>query len=153
MKNLLRLLPLLALGTGCQTDADLRPTTYDELAMATGHWEWLSTSYMSGLRTPTTEGYTRELLFGAGSQLTLRRSGQPDYRTTYQLAMGSLPYCGAAQPRVPTITYATNEPTLGNNDRKAYSIAQQDGRQVLSITGEAACVDGGAYETYYWVAE
>lgn len=149
----LYLLPLLAFCTGCLTDADLRPATYDELAMATGHWEWVSTAYMSGLRTPTTEGYTRELLFGAGSQLTLRRSGQPDYRTTYQLAMGTLPSCGPNTPSVPTITYATDEKTLSNNARKTYSISQQSGRQVLSITGEAACVDGGAYETYYWVAD
>lgn len=153
MKKLLRLLPLLALGSGCQTDADIRPANYDELALATGHWEWVSTDYDSGKLTPATEGYARQLLFGASNHLTLRRSGQSDYHTTYQLAMGALPRCGTGSQNFPTVTYATNEPTLGNNDRKTYSIAQQDGRQVLSITGEAACVDGGAYETYYWVAE
>jgi len=152
VKKLL-LLSLLALGSSCQTDADLRPATYDELAMDTGHWEWVSTAYMSGLRTPTNEGYTRKLLFGPSSQLTLRRSGQDDYRTTYQLAMGTLPYCGQNTPSIPTITYATNEKGLFNNERKTYSISQQNGRQMLSITGEAACVDGGATETYYWVAD
>lgn len=150
MRKLL-LLPLLALGA-CQTDADLRPASYDELALATGHWEWLSTSYLSGSRTPATEGYSRQLLFGAGSQLTLRRSGQPDYRTTYQLAMGTLPRCGSTA-NVPTITYATNEATLDNNDRKTYGIRQQNGRLLLSLAGETACVDAGAYETYYWVAD
>ena len=152
VKKLL-LLSLLALGSSCQTDADLRPATYDELAMGTGHWEWVSTAYMSGLHTPTTEGYTRELLFGASNQLTLRRSGQPDYRTTYQFAMGKLTYCGPNMPSVPTISYDTNEKGLYNNERKTYSVSQQGSRQMLSITGEAACMDGGAYETYYWVAE
>lgn len=147
---ILAALPLLA---ACQTDADLRPATYDELALATGHWEWLSTSYMSGARTPATEGYSRQLLFGASSQLTLRRSGQPDYHTTYQLSMGTLPRCGSPAPSMPIISYLTNENQLENNERKTYRISQQQGRQVLSISGEDACVDGGAYESYYWVAE
>ena len=147
------LLALLALATSCQRDADIRPANYDELALATGHWEWLATSYQSGPRTPTTEGYSRQLVFGAGSQLTLRRSGQADYATTYQLSMGTLPHCGTGTQGFPIVTYATQESQLPNNDRRTYNTSQRNGRQELSIVGEVACVDGGAYETYQWVAE
>jgi len=148
---LLATAPLLA---GCQRDGDIQPAHYDELALATGHWEWdRSTLGWAGNRSPATEGYTRQLVFEPGGQLLLRRSGQADYRTSYQLSMGPLPRCGYGQANFPLMTYATNEEKLPNNDLKTYTITQQNGQQLLSITGEAACVDGGAYETYHWVAE
>lgn len=150
------LLGAAQLTTGCthDTEADVRPANYDELALGTGHWEWnRSTLGWAGNRSPTTEGYTRQLVFGAGGQLLLRRSGQPAYRTSYQLSMGTLPRCGFDQRNFPIITYSTGEATLPNNERKSYDISQQNGQQMLSITGEDACVDGGAYETYHWVAE
>ncbi|AMR26807.1 hypothetical protein A0257_06570 [Hymenobacter psoromatis] len=157
MNKLLRYATLLAvsqLAAGCQHDADIRPSNYDELALGTGHWEWdHSTLGWAGNRSPATEGYTRQLVFGTGGQLLLRRSGQSDYRTSYQLSMGPLPRCGYKQASFPLITYSTSEEKLPNNERKTYAINQQSGQQVLSITGEDACVDGGAYETYHWVAE
>ena len=156
MNKLLRftLLAALPLAAGCHHQDDPRPAaTYDELALGTGHWEWdVSTLGFAGNRTPATEGYTRQLVFGAGGQLLLRRGGQADYRTTYQLSMGVLPRCGTGQQNFPIITYSTNEKTLPNDDRKTYSIEQRSGQQVLLIDGESACVDGGAYETYHWVA-
>ncbi|WP_223649233.1 hypothetical protein [Hymenobacter psoromatis] len=163
MNRLLLYAALLAtsqLAAGCQHDADIRPANYDELALGTGHWEWDYTGYQSGKRDPSTEGYRRQLVFGAGGQLLLRRTGlllhqgsQPDYRTTYQLSMGTLPLCGTSQKSFPIITYSTNEEKLPNNERRTYSLVQQNGQQGLYITGEAACGDGGAYETYHWVAE
>ncbi len=157
MNRLLRYIALLAtsqLAASCQHDADIRPNNYDELALATGHWEWNSSTLgWAGNRSPASEGYTRQLVFGAGGQLLLRRSGQGDYRTSYQLSMGPLPRCGDKQANFPIITYSTSEEKLPNNERKTYAISQQNGQQVLSITGEDACVDGGAYELYHWVAE
>ena len=151
----LTLLVALPLVSGCRHDADPRPAaTYDELALGTGHWEWdRSTLGRAGSHTPDTEGYTRQLVFGAGGQLLLRRNGQADYRTTYQLSMGTLPFCGTSQKSVPIITYSTNEDKLPNNDRRTYSLYQQNSQQMLGITGEAACGDAGAFETYHWVAE
>ena len=156
MNKLLRfmLLAALPLAVGCHRDADIRPANYDELALGTGHWEWdRSTLGWASNSTPTTEGYTRQLVFGTGGQLLLRRSGQADYRTTYQLSMGTLPFCSSNQKSFPIITYATNEEKLPNNDRRTYTIDQQNGQQLLNITGEDACVDGGGYEMYHWVAE
>ncbi|QKG56940.1 hypothetical protein GKZ68_10050 [Hymenobacter sp. BRD128] len=156
MRKFLRYALLLsaALATGCQREADIRPSSYDELALDTGHWEWdVSTLGWAGNRTPATEGYTRQLVFGAGGQLLLRRSGQGDVRTSYQLSMGQLPRCGTNQANFPIVTYSTGEEKLPNNERKTYTISQQNGLQVLHITGEDACFDGGAYETYHWVAD
>ena len=40
------------LSFGCKHDTDVRPESYDTLAMGTGHREWESTAYQSGARTP-----------------------------------------------------------------------------------------------------
>ncbi len=144
------LLGACQLGTGCKHDADVYPSEYDVLAQATGHWEWESTGYQSGLRTPATVGFTRQLIFETGGQLTVHRSGQPDYRTLYRLSTGAGAYCGG--PSAALVTF-TSEKDLSNNDVKIYGISQQNGQRMLSLVGEAACVDGGAFETYHWVAE
>ncbi len=157
MNRLLLLAGLLftsQLATSCQNDADIRPANYDELAMATGHWEWDASSLgWAGKRSPATEGYTRQLVFGTSGHLLLRRRGQEDYRSSYQLSMGTLPRCGADQPNAPLLTYSTNEPRLPNDERKSYRLAQQGGQQTLTLIGESVCLDGGAIETYHWVAE
>lgn len=153
MPALLRYFALLAalpLATGCQTDADIRPAHYDALALATGHWEWDSSSYPSGLQTPASLGFSRHLVFGPEGQLVVSRPGRADYRATYQLSMGKPQPCGAAP--VPLVTYAS-EPELGNDEVKLYTLSQEASRQVLTLIGEAVCVDGGAIETYHWVAE
>ena len=156
MKKLLCYAALLVtaqLATSCQTD-DIRPANYDELAMATGHWEWDASALgWAGQRSPATEGYTRQLVFGTSGHLLLRRSGQDDYRGSYQLSMGTMPRCGAAQLTAPLLTYATSEPRLPNDERKSYQVAQQRGQQTLTLVGESVCLDGGAIETYHWVAE
>lgn len=139
------------LGPGCKHDADVRPSEYDVLAQATGHWEWESTGYQSGLRTPASVGFTRQVIFGAGGQLTVRRGGQADYRASYRLSRG--PSCaGLPGNDVPLVVFP-NEKDLPNNDEKSYSIAQQNGRQDLYLVGVGACFDGGAFETYHWIAE
>jgi len=153
MRNALVLFAAAWLLAGCQTDADIRPATYDELALGTGHWEWDETGYMGGRRTPATEGYSRQLTFGADHQLLLRRRGQPDLRVPYELSVGLLSSCGTGSATFPIITYSTGEQTLPNSNRRTYTVTQQQGRQLLSIAGEAACADAGGYETYHWVAE
>lgn len=153
MTTLLRyclLLATLPLATGCHTDADIRPAHYDALALATGHWEWDNSAYQGGLRTPATLGFSRQVVFGADGWLVVSRSGRNDYRTTYQFSMGTPQPCGGAP--VPLVSYAS-EPELGNNTVKLYTLSQEAGRPVLTIVGEAMCVDGGAMETYHWVAE
>lgn len=153
MTSLLRCVLLLAtlpLATGCQTDADIRPAHFDALALATGHWQWDSSSYPSGLQTPASLGFSRQLVFGPDGQLTVSRPGRADYHAAYQFSMGKPQPCGAAP--VPLVTYAS-EPGLGNTDVKLYSLSQEASRQVLTIASEALCVDGGAVETYHWVAE
>ncbi|QKG52962.1 hypothetical protein [Hymenobacter sp. BRD67] len=111
--------------------------------MATGHWEWESTSYQAGARTPASVGFTRQLVFGAGGQLTVHRSGQADYHTTYQLSMSY----------APLITFV-NETDLPNDNTKTYTLrSPQYGQQVLSLMGVTVPVDGGAVETYHWVSE
>lgn len=146
----LLLAALLPLAAGCQTDADISPANYDVLALATGHWEWDNSSYQSGLQTPASLGYTRQVVFEPGGQLLVRRRGQPDYRTTYQFSMGTPQPCGLAP--VPLVAYRS-EPDLGNTDSKLYTLSQQASRQVLIVAGEGLCVDNGALETYHWVAE
>jgi hypothetical protein len=152
MPKILRylLLAALPLATGCQTDADITPAGYDALALATGHWEWENSSYQSGLQTPASLGFARQVVFGPGGKLVVHRPGQADYRTTYQLSMGTPQPCGGAP--VPLVTYLS-EPELGNTEVKLYTISQRTGQQVLTIAGEGVCVDNGAVETYRWVAE
>lgn len=152
MPKLLRyfLLAALPLATGCQTDADINPANYDVLALATGHWEWDNSAYQSGLQTPASLGYTRQVVFGPEGKLVVRRRGQADYHSTYQFSMGMPQPCGMAP--VPLVTYRS-EPDLGNTDVKLYTLSQRTGQQVLTIAGEGLCVDKGAHETYHWVAE
>ena len=151
MKVLLIAACLLATqaATSCQTEADVRPANYDALALETGHWEWESTAYMSGKRTPATEGFTRQLVFTPDRQVLITHNRQFNKQTTYVLSMGTV--CGAPQTS-PIITYETDS-DLPNNDRKTYQTTQMGTDQHLMLVGEHACVDGGAYETYRWVKE
>ncbi len=140
------------LTTGCKHDADVEPTStftsYDVLAKAAGHWEWDRSVFgFAGARTPTSVGFTRQLVFGTDSMLYVQRSGQPYYQTRYQLSKRA-----NAAAYLPLITYA-NEPGLANDDTKTYDLSQQNGRQDLLLMGEQVPVDGGASETYHWVAE
>lgn len=153
MKKTTFLLLVFALfsATGCQdTDSELQPSSYDALALETGHWEWESTAYMAGKSTPVTLGYSRQLVFGANGQIKIYHRNQLNKQTTYSLSMG-IP-CGAAQTQVPFITYE-NDSDVYNNDRKTYSITKTPTSQSLLLVGEAACVDAGGYETYRWVKE
>ncbi|RZK24234.1 MAG: hypothetical protein EOO56_02230 [Hymenobacter sp.] len=146
---LLALLGLLST-SGCKKDDDMRPANYDILAMETGHWEWDNTSFFLTRFTPDTEGYSRQLTFTDSRQATvrqllLRRANQPDQFIPYQLSVGA----GGS----PTLTYNTSEGRWTNNDVKLYRITQQNGQQILQLTGEKAASDAGGYETYHWVKE
>ncbi|AWM32343.1 hypothetical protein [Hymenobacter nivis] len=126
------------------------PITYNVLAEATGHWEWESTGYQSGLRTPATQGFTRQVVFATEGQLTVRRNGQPYYQTTFQLSQGPAGPC--VGPNDPLITF-TSEADLSNSDAKIYRLSQQNGQRQLQLVGAGACFDAGASETYHWIAE
>ncbi|MVN75251.1 hypothetical protein GO988_02830 [Hymenobacter sp. HMF4947] len=134
------------------TNDEVQPRSYDALALSTGHWEWEKTSYQAGNRTPTTEGFTRQLVFNADGQVTIQHNSKLNKTTDYQLSMGNLPKCGAPQVTVPIINFETDS-DVPNNDRKTYRITKTPDGQQLSLVGEAACLDGGAYEFYHWVAE
>jgi hypothetical protein len=136
--------------SGCQQEDEIQPISYDALALGTGHWEWESTAYMGGKRTPATQGFTRQLLFGANGQLSIYHSNRLNKQTAYVLSMGTT--CSPSQPPVPIITYETDS-DVPNNDRKSYTIIKTATGQSLSLVGEAACADAGAYETYHWVKE
>lgn len=142
---LFALLGLLSL-TGCDNDSDeIRPANYDILAMETGHWEWESTLFFGPQYTPSTEGYNRQLIFTSNNELILRRSNKPDQLNKYQLSVGP--------GGMPTVTFNTKEEKLTNSDVKYYHITQQNGQQLLQLTGEGAAVDAGGYEAYHWVKE
>lgn len=138
--------------TGCQSIGDeVQPRNYDALALETGHWEWdASVLGWSGRRTPAIMGFTRQLVFSADGKVLIQHDGKLNKRTSYQLSMGDLVKCSTKQ--VPIITFETDS-DLPNNDRKTYSITKSIEGQQLTLIGEDACVDGGAYETYHWVAE
>lgn len=155
MKKALLLLFTSALlsATGCQREGDeVQPSGYDALALENGHWEWESTAYRTGRRTPATEGFTRQLVFGADKQLIIQHDRKLNKKITYALSMGPLPNCPTPSGTVPIISYETDS-DLPNNDRKTYSIAKTPIGQSLSLTGEDACIDAGATETYRWVKE
>lgn len=141
------------LTTGCQDEADIRPASYDELALATGHWEWDSwRNGFSGSRTPVSTGFTQQLTFGAGGQLTIRRNSQLVRQAVYQLSVGSFNRCGTQLTQVPLLTFA-NEQSLPNDDAKTYDLTHQGNQMLLTLIGKETCVDYGATETYHWVAE
>ena len=154
MKKATLLLAMLALlsATGCQRADDVQPRSYDALALDTGHWEWESTTVGFGShQTPSTVGFTRQLVFTTEGKVVIKHNKQFDKRTDYQLAMGTLAGCGDMQP-VPIITYET-EADIHSGNRKAYLVSKSGSEQRLSITCDYACVDGGAYESYHWVKE
>jgi hypothetical protein len=153
MKNATLLVAAFALlsVTGCQSIGDeVQPRNYDALALENGHWEWDATVLgWAGRRTPATMGFTRQLVFSADGKVLIQHDGKLNKRTSYQLSMGAS--CGSTQ-QMPMITFETDS-DLPNNDRKNYSITKSIEGQQLTLVGEYACVDGGAYETYHWVAE
>jgi hypothetical protein len=137
--------------SGCKTDTDLRPASYDELAMATGHWEWdRSVLGFSYDKTPALLGYTRRLTFGPDHRLVLRRSGQADYATTYQLTTYTPP---GGTKSLPALRFDTAEPELPTGSLRYYDLSQQNGQQLLTLIGEQAALDGDAIETYHWVKD
>lgn len=91
------------------------------------------------------------MVFGNGGQLTVQCNGQLSYQTTYQLSRG--PSCAEVPGNDVPLVVFSSEKDLANDDAKSYSIAQQNGRQQLYLVGVGACLDGGAFETYHWVAE
>jgi hypothetical protein len=154
MKNATLLVAAFALlsVTGCQSIGDeVQPRNYDALALENGHWEWDATGLgWAGRRTPASMGFTRQLVFSADGKVLIQHDGKLNKRTSYQLSMGDLQRCSVKQ--VPIITFETDS-DVPNNDRKTYSITKSIEGQQLTLVGEEACVDGGAYETYHWVAE
>ena len=159
MNNPMRLVAALALltATGCHSAGDeVQPRSYDALALATGHWEWEKTIVgFSPIQTPATVGFTRQLVFGEDGRLRIQHNRKSAKTADYTLSMGTVAGCGDAQPPVPLIVYEADPEIrtgLGGN-RKAYVLSKVGATQYLFLTYDYACVDGGAYETYHWVAE
>lgn len=154
MRTLLLFLSLLGtsqLLNSCKTDTDLRPANYDELAMATGHWEWdRSVLGFTYAKTPASLGYSRQLTFGPDHHLLLRRKGQADYATTYQLMTYTPP---GGTKSLPALRFDTAETELPTSSLRYYDLSQQNGQQTLTLVGERAALDADAIETYHWVAE
>lgn len=137
--------------SSCQKEADIRPANYDELAMATGHWEWdRSVLGFTYNKTPASVGYMRQLVFGPDHRLLLRRSGRADYATTYQLTTYTPP---GATKSLPALRFDTAEPELPTGSLRYYDLSQQNGQQLLTLIGERAALDADAIETYHWVRE
>ena len=153
-KPLLLLVTITLLSAaGCQRRGDnVQPRSYDALALETGHWEWESTGYFRQQRTPATEGYTRQLVFGSDGSVLIQHDSKLNKKRPYTLSMGPLASCGTSQTAVPIITYETDS-DLPNNDRKTYTITKSPTGQSLTLVGEGACVDAGAFESYRWVKE
>ena len=148
MKRALLLLATFALfsSTGCQRRGDVvQPRNYDALALETGHWEWESTTYQTGQRTPATEGFTRQLVFSSDGSILIQHDGLLNKKRPYALSMGPSPSYHSSPMAVPIITYETDS-DLPNNARKTYTIAK-------SPTGQHLIIIGEAHETYRWVKE
>ncbi|MGI4761556.1 MAG: hypothetical protein ACRYF0_12660 [Janthinobacterium lividum] len=154
MRTLLLFLSLLGTSQllgGCKTDSDLRPANYDELAMASGHWQWdRSALGFSYTKTPASIGYSRQLVFGPDHRLLLRRDGQADFATTYQLSACTPP---GGTKSLPALRFDTAETELPTGSLRYYEVSQQNGQQLLTLVGERAVLDADAIETYHWVAE
>ena len=109
MKKATLLVAVLALlsGTGCHSIGDeVQPRSYDALALEPGHWEWEKTAVgFNPLQTPTTVGFTRQLVFGSDGRVQIQHNRKSVKAATYTLSMGTLAGCGDAQPAVPIIAY------------------------------------------------
>ena len=151
---LLLLLTSLAITGGCKSKTDPKPAQIsdrDVLMQADGHWEWESSARMMSQLTPASIGFSRQLIFKPDGLVHIYHNRQPFIQPVYQLSYGVLSQCGASpQPiSVPFVRYAA-EPQIPNNDLRTYSIRLSPTDTTLYITGESACIDGGAYETYRW---
>jgi len=147
------LLGLLAIGS-CAVNNDPEPTgltmaDMDVLVKAHGYWEWESSISMGGSLTPTAVGFTRQLVFKSDSLVHIYHNQQLFARPGYGLSQGVLSRCGQPRLAVPLVRYMA-EPQIPNNDLRTYLIRVSPTDTTLSITGEAACVDGGYYEQYRW---
>ena len=121
----------------------------DVLVKTHGYWEWESSVSMGSSLKPSTIGFTRQLVFKSDSLVHIYHNQQLFAQPRYDLSAGLLSRCGQPQITVPLVRY-TAEAQLPNNDLRTYLIQASPTDTTLSITGEAACVDGGYYENYRW---
>ena len=147
------LLSLLAAGS-CKSKTDPKPaqlSDMDVLLKSNGYWQWEGSATLGSTLTPTSVGFSRELIFKGDGLVHIYHNRQPAIRPAYQLSNGVLSQCGTnPQPiAVPLVRYAA-EPQIPNNELRTYSIRLSPTDTTLDITGESACVDGGYYETYRW---
>ena len=149
----LLLLSVLATGS-CTPSDDPEPAPQstadrDVLVQSNGYWEWESSVTLGGSLTPTTVGFTRQLIFKSDSLVHIYHNNQPFAQPTYRLSTGLLSRCGPQQVAVPLVRYIA-EPQIPNSEVRTYRVITSPTDTTLSITGEAACVDAGYYERYRW---
>lgn len=147
--SLLLLALLLAVGS-CKSKSDPQPTIADTdvLMHANGYWAWESSTTLGGQITPASVGFSRELIFKSDSLVHIFHNLQATAQPTYQLSTGVLSSCGQTIA-VPLVRYVA-EPQIPNNELRSYFIRLSPTDTMLSITGAAACLDGGYYELYRW---
>jgi hypothetical protein len=136
---------------GCHSTAAVSPAHYDVLAQAVGYWEWDSTAYQAGMRTPTTQNFSRQLLFGTDSILQVQRNGKVSYQTPYHLSRTLLPTCGDFTASLQARVTFKSDPDMLNSEGKGYGDKLSSVGPRLCLTGVNQCLDAGAVEFYHWV--
>lgn len=148
------LLALLIEG-GCKSNHEPQPSAEladtDVLMHAQGYWEWERSASFRSTITPASLGFSRQLIFKKNGFVHIYHNRQPALQPAYQLSNGVLTYCAPQpQPIAVTLVRYTAEPQVPNNDLRSYLIRLSPTDTTLNLVGEAACVDGGAYESYRW---
>lgn len=140
----------LLLDGGCLFKHDTQPAISNEdiLMQSNGYWQWESSGTRGTQLTPTSVGFSRELIFENDGLVHIFHNRQPAVQPAYQLSSGVLSQCNQ-QTAVPLVRY-TAEPKIPNNDLRTYSIRLSSTDTTLSITGAAACTDAGYNELYRW---
>ena len=140
----------LVLGGSCRSKHDPQPAISDAdvLMQSNGYWQWESSVTLGAQLTPTGVGFSRELIFKNDGLVHIFHNHQPAIQPAYQLSSGVLSQCNQ-HIAVSLVRYAA-EPQIPNNELRTYRINLSPTDTTLSITGAAACVDGGYYEMYRW---
>lgn len=155
----LLLLSIIAVN-GCKSKKDPTPdpvalittepfdSESDILSRSHGYWEWLRSFSVNGTITPTSVGFTRQLVFKGDGRVYINHNQQFAIQRAYVLSTSVPTRCGAQSPQS-LIKYGA-EPQIKNDSLRLYRVAKSLTDTTLSIIGETACVDGGMYESYRW---
>ena len=156
------LLPLLLAGVtiagGCKSKTEPQPdpaplattepfdTESDVFSRSHGYWEWINSTLLIGQITPTSVGFTRQLVFKGDSIVYIFHNQKLEMQPTYHLHAGPT---RCSQPNRPLVDFNA-EPKLLNSYVRTYDITRTAADTTLRIMGEAICLDAGAIERYKW---